>query len=112
MALAQVELWLRHPEPALEAFANAEANSPYRNGAEGLAPKLYAEIAEGRSDAHRMLSHLPQAIAFEQQAVRLDPAVPGRWNKLADMLEATGQPEASQQARKRAQELEFQTGEH
>ncbi len=111
MALAQVELWLRHPELALEALGEAEKSSPYRNGAESLAPKLYAEIADGRSDAQKMLSHLPQAIEFKQEAVRLDPTVPSRWIKLADLLEAAGQTDASQQARQRARELESSAGE-
>ena len=38
LALAQVELWQKHPEAALEALSGAERNSPYRNGAESLAP--------------------------------------------------------------------------
>ena len=104
--LAHVELWLRHPEPALRAIDEAENSSPYRNGAESLAPELYAEIADDRADANRMLVHLPQAIEFEQESVRLNPSVAKRWNKLADLYETAGQAELSQQARERAQELE------
>ena len=70
MNLAQVELWLNHPEAALQAYTGAEDSSPYRKGSESLAPDLYADIADGRADAERMLSHQPQAIEFEQEAVR------------------------------------------
>jgi tetratricopeptide (TPR) repeat protein len=108
MALAQVELWMNHPEAALQALAGAEDSSPYRKGAETLAPGFYANLADGRADAQRMLSHLPQAIEFEQESVRLDPGVASRWNKLADLLEATGQMDRSRQARQRA--LELQSG--
>jgi tetratricopeptide (TPR) repeat protein len=103
--LAQVELWLQRPEAALRALDDATRSSPYRNGGEALAPQLYAEIADSRADAHRMLSHLPQAIEFEQESVRLNPRVAERWNKLSDLLEASGQLSLSQQARQKALEL-------
>jgi tetratricopeptide (TPR) repeat protein len=105
MALAQTEIWLKRPQPALEAFAEAEKSSPYRHGAETLAPELYAEIASGRSEAHRLLSDLPLAIQFQKEAVRLTPAVASRWQVLAELFESTGQVELSEQARERAQEL-------
>jgi tetratricopeptide (TPR) repeat protein len=112
MDLAQVELWLRHPEAALRAYDGAESSSPYRKGAESLAPGLYADIADGRADAQHMLSHQAQAIEFEQEAVRLNPAVVDRWNKLADLYESAGQTDLSQQARERARELEHSAGSH
>ncbi len=105
MNLAQVELRLQHPEAALQAYAEAEESSPYRKGAEGLALGFYADIADGRANAHRMLSHLPQAIEFEQESLRLNPGVANRWAKLAYLLEASGQLDLSQQARQRALEL-------
>ncbi len=110
LALAQVELWQKHPEAALEALSGAERNSPYRNGAESLAPDLYAEIADGRSDAQFMLSHLSQAIEFQKEAVRLTPSVANRWKKLADLYESAGQVDLSQQAREKARELDHNTG--
>ncbi|MDR3411496.1 MAG: tetratricopeptide repeat protein [Formivibrio sp.] len=105
MNLAQVELRLQHPEEALQAYAEAEKSSPYRNGAEGLAPDFYADIADGRANAQRMLSHLSQAIKFEQEALRLNPSVANRWKKLAYLLEASGQLDLSRQAGQRALEL-------
>jgi tetratricopeptide (TPR) repeat protein len=110
MALAQVELWQKHPEAALEAFSGAERSSPYRSGAESLAPDLYAEIADGRSDAQFMLSHLSQAIEFQKEAVRLTPSVANRWNKLADLYDSAGQSDLSQQAREKARELDHNAG--
>jgi tetratricopeptide (TPR) repeat protein len=110
MNLAQVELWLNHPEAALRAYTGAEDSSPYREGAESLAPGLYADIADGRADAECMLSHQPQAIEFGQEAVRLNPSVVDRWDKLADLYESAGQVDSSQQARERARELERKAG--
>ncbi len=110
MDLAQVELWLNHPEAAIQAYDKAEENSPYRNGAEGLAPEFYADIADGRADAERMLSHQSRAIEFEQESVRLNPSIVDRWNKLADLYDSAGQLDSSRQARERARELERNTG--
>jgi tetratricopeptide (TPR) repeat protein len=110
MNLAQVELWLNHPSAALQAYTGAEDSSPYRKGAESLAPGLYADIADGRAEAERMLSHRSLAIEFEQEAVRLDPSVVNRWNKLADLYESAGQSDSSQQARERARQLEHNAG--
>jgi tetratricopeptide (TPR) repeat protein len=105
MDLAKVELLLQRPAAALQAFARAEESSPYHKGAESLAPVPYADIADGRADAHRMLYHLPQAIEYEQKSVHLNPGVASRWDKLADLLEASGQLDLSRQARQRALEL-------
>jgi tetratricopeptide (TPR) repeat protein len=52
-----------------------------------------------------MLTHLPQAIEFEQEAVRLNPSVSDRWNKLSELYASAGQVELAQQAREKAQEL-------
>jgi tetratricopeptide (TPR) repeat protein len=108
--LAQVELSMQHPDAALRAFDGATSSSPYRNGGESQAPQVYAEIADGRAQAYRMLSNLPEAIKSEQEAVRLTPRVAERWNMLADLLEAAGQPELSRQSHQRA--LEFAAGQH
>ena len=105
MALAQVEIALKDPDAALEAYSEAETHSPYRHGAEAQAPRLYADIADGRAVASSMLGRLPQAVAFAQEAVRLDGGSADRWNELAQMLEAAGRSADAQQARERANAL-------
>lgn len=112
LSLAEVELRMERPEPALTAISKAVANSPYRNGGETLAPQLYAEFADDRADASRMLSRLPAAIEFEQEALRLDPSVASRWEKLAALYELTGQVELSSQAKTRALALRSQTSSY
>jgi tetratricopeptide (TPR) repeat protein len=104
MTLGKVQIALNHPDQALAAFAEAEKHSPFRNGGESLAPELYAEIAEGNSEAHRLLGHWPEAIAFQQEATRRTPSVVSRWNRLADLYEATGQMQLAVEARQRAAE--------
>jgi tetratricopeptide (TPR) repeat protein len=106
MTLGKLQIAQNHPEQALAAFAEAEKHSPYRNGGESLAPELYAEIAEGNSEAHRLLGHWPEAIAFQQEATRRTPLVVSRWNRLADLYEATGQMRLAAEARQRGGALQ------
>jgi len=101
IALGRIQLAQNHPEQGLAAFAEAEKHSPFRNGGESLAPELYAEIAEGNSEAHRLLGQWPEAIAFQQDAARRTPMVASRWNRLADLYEATGQMRLAGEARQR-----------
>ena len=106
MTLGKLQISLNHPEQALAAFANARKNSPYGNGGEALGPELYAEIAEGNSEAQRLLGHWTEAIAFQQEATRRTPLVMSRWSRLADLYEATGQMQPATEARQRAAELQ------
>jgi len=104
ISLGQVELALQHPQRALDAFDNAVKSSPYR-GAESVAPEFYAQVATGRGEAYRLSGNLQQAIAFQEEAVRLTPAVARRWEQLANLLENAGQWDRAQQARQSAREL-------
>ncbi len=106
MTLGRLQLSLNHPQQALDAFAEVEKNSPFRNGGESLAPQLYAEIAEGRSEANRLLGHWPEAIAFQQEATRRTPLVARRWNRLADLYDATGRTQLAADARQHASEAQ------
>jgi len=105
MTLGKLQIALNHPEQALVAFVQAEKSSPFRNGGESLAPELYAEIAEGRSEAHRLLGQWIEAIVFQQEATRRTPLVASRWTSLADLYEATGQTQLAAEARQRGGEL-------
>jgi tetratricopeptide (TPR) repeat protein len=106
LTLGKLQIALNHPEQALAAFAGAEKHSPYRNGGESLAPELYAEIAEGNSEAQRLLGHWTEAIAFQQEATRRTPLVVSRWNRLAALYEATGQTQLAAEARQRGAGLQ------
>ncbi len=91
MTMGKLQIALNHPEDALVSFDKADKSSPYRNGAESLAPEVYAELAEGRSEAHRLLAHWNEAISFQQEAIQRTPGVQRRWDRLARLYEATGQ---------------------
>jgi tetratricopeptide (TPR) repeat protein len=104
MTLGKLQIALNHPEQALAAFAGAEKHSAFRNGGEALAPELYAEIAEGNSEAQRLLGRWSEAIAFQREATRRTPLVMSRWNRLAALYEATGQMQLAAEARQRAAE--------
>jgi tetratricopeptide (TPR) repeat protein len=105
MTKARFELASNHPQQALESLHSAEKSSPFRNGGESVAPELYSEIAEGRAAAYSRMGDLKDAIAQQQLAVKLTPAVASRWMRLADLLQGSGQTEAAAEAREKAQEL-------
>jgi tetratricopeptide (TPR) repeat protein len=106
MTMGKLQIALNHPEDALVAFDQAEKSSPYRNGAESLAPEVYAELAEGRSEAQRLLSHWSEAIAFQQEAIQRTPGVARRWDRLARLYEATGQTKLADEVRQQMLQLE------
>jgi tetratricopeptide (TPR) repeat protein len=108
MTLGKLQVAQNHPDEALAAFAEAEKISPFRNGGESLAPELYAEIAEGNSEAQKLLGHWTEAISFEQEAIRKTPLVASRWNRLANLYQAAGQTQMAVEARQRADELQRQ----
>jgi tetratricopeptide (TPR) repeat protein len=99
MTMGKLQIALNHPEDALASFDKAEKSSPYRDGAESLAPEVYAELAEGRSEANRLLAHWNEAIAFQQEAIQKTPGVQRRWDRLARLYEATGQTKMAEEVR-------------
>jgi tetratricopeptide (TPR) repeat protein len=106
MTMGKLQLALNHPEDALRSFDKAEKSSPYRNGAESLAPEIYAELAEGRSEAHRLLEHWNEAIAFQQEAIQRTPQVQRRWDRLARLYEASGQTKLADEVRQQMLQLQ------
>jgi tetratricopeptide (TPR) repeat protein len=106
MTMGKLQLVLNRPEDALKSFDKAEKSSPYRGGAESLAPELYAELAEARSEAHRLLSHWNEAIAFQQEAIQKTPQVERRWDRLARLYEASGQTKLADEVRQQMLQLQ------
>jgi tetratricopeptide (TPR) repeat protein len=105
MTLARFELASNQPQQALDSLQAAEKSSPFRNGDESVAPELYSEIAESRAAAYLRMGDMKGAIAQQQLAVKLTPAVPSRWMRLADLLQNSGQTQLAAEAREKAQEL-------
>ncbi len=101
MTMGKLQLVMNQPEQALGSFAKAEETSPYRDGAESLAPEVYAELAEARSEAQRLLNHWSEAIAFQQDAIQRTPWVSRRWDRLARLYEASGQMKQAAEVRQR-----------
>jgi tetratricopeptide (TPR) repeat protein len=102
---ARLDLASNQPQGAFESLHAAENSSPFRRGGEGVAPELYAEIAEGRAAAYVETGNLKVAIEQQQRAVTLTPSVSARWARLADLLQRSGQTQAAAEAREKAQEL-------
>ena len=105
MTMARLDLASNQPQGAFESLHAAENSSPFRRGGEGVAPELYAEIAEGRAAAYVETGNLKVAIEQQQRAVTLTPSVSARWARLADLLQRSGQTQAAAEAREKAQEL-------
>ena len=61
MTMARLDLASNQPQAALDSLTSAEKSSPFRQGGEGTAPELYAEIAEGRAAAYTKLGNVQQA---------------------------------------------------
>ena len=101
MTMGKLQLVLNRPEEALKSLDKAEKSSPYRGGAESLAPEVYAELAETRSEAQRRLNHWSEAIAFQQDAIQRTPRVSRRWDRLARLYEANGQMKQADEVRQR-----------
>jgi tetratricopeptide (TPR) repeat protein len=106
MTMGKLQLALNRPENALVSFEKAEKSSPYRNGAESLAPEVYAELAEGRSEAHRLLAHWNEAISFQQEAIQRTPQVQRRWDRLARLYEASGQIKLAEEVRQKILQMQ------
>jgi tetratricopeptide (TPR) repeat protein len=105
MTLARFELASNQPREALDSLQAAEKSSPFRSGGESVAPELYSEIAEGRAAAYSRMGNVKEAIEQQQVAVKLTPSVAARWMRLADLLQSSGQTQAADEAREKAQEL-------
>ena len=106
MTMGKLQIMLNRPQDALAAFDHAEKISPYRGGAQSLAPEIYAELAEGRSEAYRRLEHWNEAITFQQEAIRRTPQVQRRWDRLARLYEATGQMKLADEVRQQMLQLQ------
>ena len=106
MTIGKLQLAMNQPEQALVSCAKAEETSPYRNGGESLAPEVYAELAEARSEAHRRLNHWSEAIAFQQEAIQRTPSVARRWDRLARLYEANGQTKLADEVRQRMLQMQ------
>ena len=104
MMLGQADLQLHQPEPALAAFDRAVASSPFGAEGESLGATFYSLIATGRAKAWYQLGDVPQAVSFQEEAVKLAPGDSRLWLGLADLYEAQGRSTLAAQAKQRAKD--------
>ncbi len=102
MALGQADLQMRQPQPALAAFDKAVDSSPFGAEGEALGATFNALIATGRAKAWYHLGDVPQAVSFQEEAVKLAPGNAKLWLGLADLYDAQGRTTLAGQARLRA----------
>ena len=102
MMLGQAYLQLHEPLAAVEAFDKAVDSSPFGAEGEALGSTFNSLIATGRAKASYQLGDLPQAVSFQEEAVKLAPGDAKLWLGLADLYEAQGRTTLAAQARLRA----------
>ncbi len=102
MMLGQADLQMHQPQPALEALDKAVATSPFETEGQSLGASFNSLIATGRAKAWYQLGDLPQAVSFQEEAVKLAPGDAKLWLGLADLYEAQGRTTMAGQARLRA----------
>jgi tetratricopeptide (TPR) repeat protein len=102
MMLGQADLQMRQPQPALAAFDKAVESSPFGTEGESLGSVFNSLIATGRAKAWYQLGDVPQAVHFQEEAVKLAPGDAKLWLGLADLYEAQGRTTLAGQARLRA----------
>jgi tetratricopeptide (TPR) repeat protein len=102
MLLGQVELQMGQAQAGLEAFAKAEAASPFREGAEApLGAGFESMVATGRAKAWYQLGDVARAVEYQEEAVRLAPGDGKLWAGLADLYAAEGRGAEAEKARER-----------
>ncbi|HEX8811399.1 MAG TPA: tetratricopeptide repeat protein, partial [Terracidiphilus sp.] len=99
MMLGQTYLQMHQPQPALEALDKAVATGPFDAEGESLGTSFNSLIATGRAKAWYQLGDLPQAVSFQEEAVRLAPADSKLWLGLADLYDAQGRTTKAAEAR-------------
>lgn len=102
MMLGQADLQLHQPEPALAAFDRAEDSSPFGGAGETFGASFNSLIATGRAKASYQLGDLPQAVSYQEEAVKLAPADAKLWLGLADLYDAQGRTTKAAEARNHA----------
>jgi tetratricopeptide (TPR) repeat protein len=100
--LGQIFLVMKKPQQALEAFDRAERRSPFEKGASVLGVEFHARLAENRAHAWNMLGDTARATTYAEEAVRLTPENPGRWQVLADLYTVQGRADDAARARQHA----------
>jgi tetratricopeptide (TPR) repeat protein len=102
MLLGQAYLQMQQPQPALSAFDKAQATSPFRDAGESIGAGFNSMIATGRAKAWYQLGDVPQAVSFQEDAVRLAPTDAKLWLGLADLYDAQGRTTKAAEARTHA----------
>ncbi len=104
LELSYTYLDARRPAEALDAFDRSAASL----GAHPLAvvdKSFLASIAHGRAVSFDALGNLPQAVAYEEETVRLAPQNRESWQQLAMLYERLGRFADAQRAVERANRL-------
>ncbi|HVP63704.1 MAG TPA: tetratricopeptide repeat protein [candidate division Zixibacteria bacterium] len=104
-ALAQVQLRLNKPQPALENFRRAERSQVWGDNSLPVAREFHAQIAEGRAEAARQIGDIGQALELQQEATRQTPQSSERWKKLSELAANAGNRELAESAARQANEL-------
>ncbi len=105
LQVARLELKTGHPKEALQALDEAVRSAPPQLLALNKGRSFSFDVAQGRAASSRRLGDIAQAIAFQEQAVQLDPDAAEAWSYLAKLYQQQGRTADQQRAEERAKAL-------
>ena len=105
LQVARLELKMGHPKEALQALDEAVRSAPPGLLALNKGRSFSFDVAQGRAASSRRLGDIAQAIAFQEQAVQLDPDAAEAWSYLAKLYQQQGRTADQQRAEERAKAL-------
>ena len=103
--LARLYLVTRQPKQALQALDEAEHSAPAEMTAVTDGRSFKFDVAQGRAAIWRAMGDLDQAVAFQEQAVKLDPDAADAWSHLAKLYQRQGRVADEHRAEERANAL-------
>jgi tetratricopeptide (TPR) repeat protein len=100
--LGYYSLHLGQPKEALVAFDKAvKGAAPELTNASGRGSFSY-NVATGRARAYEILGDVPQAIAYQEEAIRLAPDASQPWLNLSQLYHLDGRSADEERAKARA----------
>jgi len=109
LSLAYDYLDANRPEDALRAFEHAK--SSWMKSVIDVEPHNLdlANLAHGRALAFSSMGQMNEALASQEEAVKLAPQIPRYWLDLANIYDRAGRSGDAERARKRAKQPSFES---
>lgn len=104
--MGQLHNVMQKPQEALSDFDRADALAHSRGIASALALQFFAQTANGRARAYRVLGNVAEAVQWQEKATEMTPQNVAYWSELAELYALANQPQKANAARERAAQLQ------